>query len=172
MPIIYFIIGENGVGKSTFIKKMAKLLKGKGKSFYCGNEIKRSYEYISMVMQDVNYQIFTESVWSEISIVSQDDAKKERVLKELMLYDKKDSHPQSLSGGEKQRLMIALAIVSLKPIVILDEPTSGLCKGQMISIIKYLQKMKEEEKTVIVITHDYEFIKECKEVVYEFLNTI
>lgn len=73
---IYFIIGENGVGKSTFIKKMAKLLKGKGKSFYCGNEIKRSYEYISMVMQDVNYQIFTESVWSEISIVSQDDAKK------------------------------------------------------------------------------------------------
>lgn len=85
---IYFIIGENGVGKSTFIKKMAKLLKGKGKSFYCGNEIKRSYEYISMVMQDVNYQIFTESVWSEISIVSQDDAKKERVLKELMLYDK------------------------------------------------------------------------------------
>ena len=97
---------------------MAKLLKGKGKSFYCGNEIKRSYEYISMVMQDVNYQIFTDSVWSEISIVSQDDAKKERVLKELMLYDKKDSHPQSLSGGEKQRLMIALAIVSLKPIVI------------------------------------------------------
>lgn len=134
---IYFIIGENGVGKSTFIKKMAKLLKGKGKSFYCGNEIKRSYEYISMVMQDVNYQIFTESVWSEISIVSQDDAKKERVLKELMLYDKKDSHPQSLSGGEKQRLMIALAIVSLKPIVILDEPTSGLCKGQMASTVKY-----------------------------------
>ena len=169
---IYFIIGENGVGKSTFIKKMAKLLKGKGKSFYCGNEIKRSYEYISMVMQDVNYQIFTESVWSEISIVSQDDAKKERVLKELMLYDKKDSHPQSLSGGEKQRLMIALAIVSLKPIVILDEPTSGLCKGQMASTVKYLQKMKEEGKTVIVITHDYEFIKECKGVVYEFLNTI
>ena len=159
-------------GKSTFIKKMAKLLKGKGKSFYCGNEIKRSYEYISMVMQDVNYQIFTESVWSEISIVSQDDAKKERVLKELMLYDKKDSHPQSLSGGEKQRLMIALAIVSLKPIVILDEPTSGLCKGQMASTVKYLQKMKEEGKTVIVITHDYEFIKECKGVVYEFLNTI
>ena len=125
-----------------------------------------------MVMQDVNYQIFTESVWSEISIVSQDDAKKERVLKELMLYDKKDSHPQSLSGGEKQRLMIALAIVSLKPIVILDEPTSGLCKGQMASTVKYLQKMKEEGKTVIVITHDYEFIKECKGVVFEFLNTI
>ena len=64
------------------------------------------------------------------------------------------------------------AIVSLKSIVILDEPTSGLCKGQMASTVKYLQKMKEEGKTVIVITHDYEFIKECKGVVYEFLNTI
>ena len=62
--------------------------------------------------------------------------------------------------------------VDLKPIVILDEPTSGLCKGQMASTVKYLQKMKEEGKTVIVITHDYEFIKECKGVVYEFLNTI
>ena len=56
--------------------------------------------------------------------------------------------------------------------MILDEPTSGLCKGQMASTVKYLQKMKEEGKTVIVITHDYEFIKECKGVVYEFLNTI
>lgn len=124
-----------------------------------------------MVMQDVNYQIFTESVWTEISIVSNDDAKKEQVLRELKLYDKKDSHPQSLSGGEKQRLMIALAIVSYRPIVILDEPTSGLCKGQMLSTIKYLQKMKEEGRLVIVITHDYELIKECGGVVYEFLNT-
>lgn len=168
---IYFIIGNNGVGKSTFIKKIAKLLKGKGKSFYSESEIKKSYEYISMVMQDVNYQIFTESVWTEISIVSNDDAKKEQVLRELKLYDKKDSHPQSLSGGEKQRLMIALAIVSYRPIVILDEPTSGLCKGQMLSTIKYLQKMKEEGRLVIVITHDYELIKECGGVVYEFLNT-
>ncbi|MGJ0845294.1 ATP-binding cassette domain-containing protein [Tissierella praeacuta] len=165
---IYFIIGENGVGKSTFIKKLAKLIKGKGKSFYKKKEIKRSYNYISMVMQDVNYQIFTESVWREISIVSDDDEKKRRVLEDLSLYDKKDAHPQSLSGGEKQRLMIALAIVSDKPIVILDEPTSGLCKEQMMTIIKYLQKMKNEKKTVIVVTHDYELIDECGGVIYEF----
>lgn len=165
---IYFIIGENGVGKSTFIKKLAKLIKGKGKSFYKKKEIKRSYNYISMVMQDVNYQIFTESVWREISIVSDDDEKKRRVLEDLSLYDKKDAHPQSLSGGEKQRLMIALAIVSDKPIVILDEPTSGLCKEQMMTIIKYLQKMKNERKTVIVVTHDYELIDECGGVIYEF----
>lgn len=169
---IYFIIGENGVGKSTFIKKSAKLIKGKGKSFYKGKEIKKPYKYISMVMQDVNYQIFTESVWSEISIVSDDEEKKNKVLRELSLYEKKDSHPQALSGGEKQRLMIALAIVSEKPVVILDEPTSGLCKEQMLSIIKYLKRMKEEGKTVIVITHDYELIKECGGVVYEFKGVV
>ena len=51
---IYFIIGENGVGKSTFIKKMAKLLKGKGKSFYCGNEIKRSYGDAGCKLSDIH----------------------------------------------------------------------------------------------------------------------
>lgn len=167
---IYFIIGENGVGKSTFIKKLANLIKGTGKSFYQQKEIKRSYHYISMVMQDVNYQIFTESVWEEISIVSDDAEKKRRVLEDLGLYDKKDLHPQSLSGGEKQRLMIGLAIASDKPVVILDEPTSGLCKEQMMVMILYLQRMKQEGKTVIVITHDYELIDACGGVVYEFLN--
>lgn len=167
---IYFIIGENGVGKSTFIKKLARLIKGTGKSFYKEKEIKRPYNFISMVMQDVNYQIFTESVWKEISIVSDDDKKKRRVLEDLRLYDKKDAHPQYLSGGEKQRLMIALAIVSNKPIVVLDEPTSGLCKEQMMTIISYLKKMKNEGKIVIVITHDYELIDECGGVIYEFLK--
>lgn len=167
---IYFIIGENGVGKSTFIKKLARLIKGTGKSFYKEKEIKRPYNFISMVMQDVNYQIFTESVWKEISIVSDDDKKKRRVLEDLRLYDKKDAHPQYLSGGEKQRLMIALAIVSNKPIVVLDEPTSGLCKEQMMTIISSLKKMKNEGKIVIVITHDYELIDECGGVIYEFLK--
>lgn len=167
---IYFLIGENGIGKSTFVKKLSKLIKGRGKVFYIGKEIKKSYDYISMVMQDVNYQIFTESVWNEISIVSDDDIEKEQVLREFSLYNKKDSHPQVLSGGEKQRLMIALAIVSEKPIVILDEPTSGLCKEQMLSVIKYLKRMEKEGKTIIVITHDYEFIYECGGIVYEFVK--
>ncbi|EGY76560.1 ABC transporter ATP-binding protein [Peptoniphilus indolicus] len=167
---IIFLIGDNGVGKSTFINKLSKLIKGRGKSFYKGKEIKESYNHISMVMQDVNYQIFTESVWNEISIVSDDDIKKERILREFCLYNKKDSHPQALSGGEKQRLMIALAIVSEKPIIILDEPTSGLCKKQMLSVIKYLKRLKNEGKTIIVITHDYEFIYECGGTVYEFVK--
>ena len=82
---IYFIIGKNGVGKSTFVKKLCNLIKGKGKSFYEKTKMSKSYDYISLVMQDVNYQLFTESVWQEISITSDDTDLKETVLQELGL---------------------------------------------------------------------------------------
>lgn len=167
---IHFIIGENGVGKSTFIKKLSGLIKGKGRSFIEGKKITNSYEYVSMVMQDVNYQIFTESVWQEISIVSSDDGLKKSVLEELDLYDKKDCHPQILSGGEKQRLLIGLAKISDRPIVILDEPTSGLCKAKMMKMIDYLHEMNAMGKVVIVITHDYELIYKCGGTVLEFVR--
>ena len=61
-----------------------------------------------MVMQDVNYQLFTESVWSEISIVSDDATAKQAALAQVGLLDKKDRHPQSLSGDEKQRLLLEI----------------------------------------------------------------
>lgn len=167
---VTFIIGENGIGKSSVVKNMAGLLKTKAQTYYENKKITKSYKYISFVMQDVNYQIFTDSVWSEISIVSDDEDKKNKVLKELGLYSKKDFHPQILSGGEKQRLMIAQARVSDKPIVIFDEPTSGLDKKQMLKIAEYLKEMTAEGKTVIVITHDYELINYCEGRTIKFIK--
>lgn len=167
---IYYIIGKNGVGKSTFVKKLCNLIGGKGEVYYKNKKIKKSYEYISLVMQDVNYQIFTETVWQEISIVSDDETEKEKVLKELGLWEKREYHPQILSGGEKQRLLIGMAKVSTKPIVILDEPTSGLDKKQVENMARYLQEMKEQGKIVFVITHDYELIQSCKGRVLEFVR--
>lgn len=159
---IYFLIGRNGIGKTTFIRSLCGLLKGfKGKTYYAQKPVKKGYAYISLVMQDVNYQLFTESVWEEVSIVSDDDDKKTAVLQELGLLTKKDVHPQSLSGGEKQRLAIALCKVSNKPIVVFDEPTSGLCKKNMMRIINFIHTMQKDGKTIFIITHDYEFIMEC-----------
>ena len=168
---VYFIIGKNGVGKSSFIKKLCSLIKGKGSSFYKGEFINKSYDYISLLMQDVNCQLFTESVWQEISIVSDDAAAKEEVLKKLSLWDKREYHPQLLSGGEKQRLLIGLAKLSPKPIVILDEPSSGLDKSQMLKIASYINEMRAEGKLIIVITHDYELINECKGRIIEFYKS-
>ena len=77
-------------------------------------------------------------------------------------------HPSSLSGGEKQRLLLAMSMVSQKPIIVFDEPTSGLCKMQMDILIGFLNQMVEQGKTIIIITHDFEFIKQCDGVIYEF----
>ena len=170
-PGIYFIIGENGIGKTSFIRNLCKLNKGqKSLVYYKGKKIKSSGDFISLVMQDVNYQLFTESVYKEISIVTDDEKIKEESLTKLGLIDKKNMHPQSLSGGQKQRLALALAYASQKKIVILDEPTSGLCMKNMKKIIEIIREMKNMGKIVIIVTHDYEFIKMVDENVVEFVN--
>lgn len=170
---IHFIIGQNGVGKSTFLRSLCGLIKSfKGQTFFHGLVVKPSYDWIGMVMQDVNYQLFTESVWSEISIVSDDAAAKQAALAQVGLLDKKDRHPQSLSGGEKQRLLLAMAKVSDKPIIILDEPTSGLCRPQMDQMIKNLHQMVQAGKLVILVTHDYELIHNCGGHIVEFVRTV
>lgn len=144
--------------------------KFRGKTFYDKKRVKPSYKWISEVVQDVNYQLFTESVWSEIPLVSDDEFAKKEVLTQFDLIDKMNRHPQSLSGGEKQRLLLSMAEVSDKPIVILDEPTSGLCRGQMINMIDILQQMVQNEKIIIIVTHDYELIKNCKGKIIEFVE--
>ena len=121
-------------------------------------------------MQDVNYQLFTESVEMEMAIVSDDKSLIEKSLLALNLADKKDCHPQRLSGGEKQRLALGLAMASPKEIVILDEPTSGLCYENMQRLIEIIKQMKHAGKTIIIISHDYEFIKNTDENIVEFVN--
>jgi ABC superfamily ATP binding cassette transporter ABC protein len=167
---IYFIIGKNGIGKTAFLRCLCGLNKcRKSKLVYKGKNIKKRENIISLVMQDVNYQLFTDEVWEEISIVSDDDLKKEEVLKDFELWDKKNAHPQSLSGGQKQRLLLAMCMVSQKPLVILDEPTSGLCKKSMSKMVGFLHSLKEQGKTVIIVSHDYEFINECEGRIIEFV---
>lgn len=56
-----------------------------------------------------------------------------------------------------------------KPLVIFDEPTSGLCKDNMKKTIEFIKDMEKEGKTVIIISHDYEFIKSCGGNIIEFV---
>lgn len=165
---INFIIGQNGVGKSTFINLLMGIIKGKGEVFYKGEKLKKRYENIFAVMQDVNYQLFTESVWQELGTVTKQDDLKNEALRKVHLFNKKEMHPSSLSGGEKQRLLLAMSMVSQNPIIVFDEPTSGLCKMQMDILIGFLNQMVEQGKTIIIITHDFEFIKQCDGAIYEF----
>lgn len=167
---VILLCGKSGSGKSTFINLLMGLTRGTGEVFYNGVKVKKRCENIFAIMQDVNYQLFTESVWQEISTITKEDELKNEILRMVDLFDKKEMHPNSLSGGEKQRLLLAMSMLSRKPIVIFDEPTSGLCKRQMDILIVFLNKMTEQGKIIIIITHDYEFIDRCNGKVYEFVK--
>ena len=83
------------------------------------------------------------------------------VLRQLKLEEFADKTVSQLSGGQKQRLAVACAIFSEREILLLDEPTSGLDGANMRRISDALKAAASRGKTVIVITHDPEFMEEC-----------
>jgi ABC transporter, ATP-binding protein len=109
-------------------------------------------------MQDADFQLFGSSCLKELELAQKDEAINIEALKSLDIDMLKDKHPQSLSGGEKQRLQMAIARVSGNKVVILDEPTSGLDKSSMERVCSMIETLKES-RTIIVISHDYEFIR-------------
>ena len=160
------IIGHNGAGKSTFarclcgLEKQCKGLVQLGEQEY---DKRKRLSLCYMVMQDVNHQLFTESTEEEL-LISMKDADAEtvdRVLKRLDLEAFKNRHPMALSGGEKQRVAIATALVSGREILVFDEPTSGLDLEHMQEVSQEIRMLSSMGKTVLVVTHDYELIVSC-----------
>lgn len=161
------IVGKNGAGKTTFIKMLCGLYKQyegeiefNGRTITDRERLKKSY----MVMQDVNYQLFAEEVIKEctLGMKARTEAECEKVLKQLGLWDKRRLHPNTLSGGEKQRLAVAVSILSGKDIIIFDEPTSGLDYDSMVRVCSILEELAEMGKIIFVVTHDYELIEQGK----------
>ncbi|MGX7109457.1 ABC transporter ATP-binding protein [Facklamia miroungae] len=159
---IYFLIGKNGAGKSTFARNLVGLQKAKedniywlGKKISSKQRLKKSY----LVFQDVNSQLFTSSVCEEIELNNEFD-KTNKLLEDLNLSNKKDHHPQSLSGGEKQRVSLAAGIASNRRIFIADEPTSGMDYSNMMNVCKLLRDYANQDNIVLIISHDLEFISE------------
>lgn len=153
------IVGVNGSGKTTLARLIAGLIKAdKGKIEKSGKAL--------YIMQDADFQLFGSSVLKELEITCRDEKKNEEALKLLNLWQLRNKHPQSLSGGEKQRLQLAISYVSDEEIIIFDEPTSGLDKKSMERVLKIFEKIRKN-KALIVISHDYEFIRRCSDkVVY------
>lgn len=167
---IIAVLGNNGAGKTTFAKCLCGLEKSAkgtirmdGVSFAPKQRIKKCY----MVMQDVNHQLFTESVLDEIllSLPGKDEQGErilaEQVLRELNLIEYSGLHPMSLSGGQKQRVAIGSAITSNKEILVFDEPTSGLDYHHMLEVSNGLKELSSTGKTLFIITHDPELIAKC-----------
>jgi len=164
------ILGDNGAGKTTFAKCLCGLEKSAKGTLQIGKEIlgaKQRIKKCYMVMQDVNHQLFTESVSDEIMLSMQgqdeqtDKNQTEEILSSLNLLEYKELHPMSLSGGQKQRVAIGSAIASDKEILVFDEPTSGLDYHHMLEVADNLQRLSDMGKTLFIITHDPELIAKC-----------
>ena len=159
------IIGENGIGKTTLARTVCGLMKEKtGDIYFAGQlmNIRMRKQFAFLVMQDPNYQLFSDSVIGEMTITASgeipDSEDVQRILSSLELTDVGDRHPLSLSGGQKQRLCVALAALSPARILFFDEPTSGLDFENMNRVAKLLRELAKT-KAVIVISHDNEFLE-------------
>ena len=134
-----------------------------GDIYFAGKlmDVRMRKQLVFLVMQDPNYQLFSDSVVGEMALTASGDTpdsdEVRRILSVLELTDVRDRHPLSLSGGQKQRLCIALAALSPARILLFDEPTSGLDFGNMNRVANMLKELSKK-KAIIVISHDNEFL--------------
>ena len=169
------VTGNNGAGKSTLVSMIGGLLKNKKGTIRINGNIQSAKErlFVSyMVMQEVNHQLFTDSVKEEIvlGVKNPDEEALHTVLTKMDIERLKDRHPMTLSGGQKQRVAIAAAVFCKKKILIFDEPTSGLDFFHMMQTAELIKTLKADDTYIFVITHDYELIAAACDIAVEVKN--
>ena len=167
---IYSIIGANGCGKTTFANALSGLHKSKHKVILNGKNLNKKDLIRStfQVMQDVNYQLFTNLVEKEIKLGSDNLELFDEVVDKLNIRKFLNRHPNTLSGGEKQRVAIASALLSNKKILVFDEPTSGLDYVNMLELSNLIEQIAKNDVVIFIITHDYEFLCQVSDEVLFF----
>lgn len=178
------LTGKNGCGKSTLLKCINRLENiNDGKITFKGIDISeismvQLRKKIGMVFQD--YNLFEHITVLDNLIIglikikkySRDESihKALNMLKKLDLIDKKDNYPNELSGGQKQRVAIARTLLMKPDIILLDEPTSALDKEMKDSVLNLIKKIVKEDMTLIIVSHEKEFIKKVSDTIYNLNN--
>lgn len=146
------IVGSNGSGKTTLAKLITGLLKpDKGKI-----ELKGS---VGMVMQDPDHQLFMDTVERELTFGLENEKPPIMVIRSMNLQHLMKRHPHSLSGGEKQRTLISVFLVRKPNLLIMDEPTTGMDLENMKRLVNWIKKLKRMDLSLIIISHDLEFLE-------------
>ena len=169
------IMGQNGAGKTTLVKHFNGLLKPtKGEIRVNGvgttkSSVAAMARTVGFVFQNPDHQLFSETVEEEIAFALKnfgfkDDAREKRItwaLNLLNLTQYRKTSPFMLSGGERKRVALASVLAWDPQILILDEPTIGQDYQQKEKLRQFIIQMQTQRKTVVIVTHDVEFVAEC-----------
>lgn len=167
---IFALLGPNGAGKTTLISIICGIVNAsEGSVIVDGHDIVQHYRdarsLIGLVPQEMSTDAF-ESVWNTVSFSrglfgkSANPAYIEKILRDLSLWEKKDSKIRTLSGGMKRRLMIAKALSHEPTILFLDEPTAGVDVNLRREMWQLVRELKKTGVTIILTTH---YIEEAEE---------
>lgn len=172
--VLMAVVGPNGAGKSTLIKAMLDLIKPiTGEVRFYGEKYSKVRDRIAYVPQrgSVDWD-FPTTVFDVVEMgrygkvgwlkrVGKIDKEKTReAIKMVEMEEFSDRQISQLSGGQQQRVFLARALVQEADIYFMDEPFQGVDNKTEKSIIKILKKLRDENKTVIVVHHDLQTVKE------------
>src|SRR5512138_82529 len=160
---IFALLGPNGAGKTTLINIICGIVRLTGGTITAdGHDIQRDFRAartkIGLVPQELATDMF-ETVWNTVQYSRglfgkpKDSAFIEKVLRDLSLWDKKDSKIMTLSGGMKRRVMIAKALSHEPTILFLDEPTAGVDVELRHEMWQMVRELRERGVTIILTTH-------------------
>jgi ABC-2 type transport system ATP-binding protein len=167
---IFALLGPNGAGKTTLISVVCGIVNPSGgKVTVDGHDILTDYRaarsIIGLVPQELTTDAF-ETVWATVSFSRglfgkpPNPAYIEKVLKDLSLWDKKDSKIMTLSGGMKRRVLIAKALSHEPRVLFLDEPTAGVDVELRKDMWNVVRSLRDSGVTIILTTH---YIDEAEE---------
>ncbi len=185
---ITVLLGENGCGKTTFSRILMGLEKSEGDVIMKGQvlDAKARAAHVGLVLQNADHQLSFSSVREELeyallgsrlaqsrltpkkgekakafsmTLSTEDHDRISALLNHLHLHHLSERHPQSLSGGEKQRVVVAAALLKAPDLLILDEPTSGLDGKNRSAMEKVLLEEAQSGRAILLITHDLELLK-------------
>lgn len=169
------IMGQNGAGKTTLIKHFNGLLKPtKGFVRVDGVETTKTSvaalaRNVGFVFQNPDHQLFSETVEEEIAFALRNFGFEPEVIEKriswalnlLGLEQYRKTSPFLLSGGERKRVALASVLAWDPQTLVLDEPTIGQDYQQKEKLRQFIVQMQTQGKTVVIVTHDVEFVAEC-----------
>jgi energy-coupling factor transport system ATP-binding protein len=168
-------MGQNGAGKTTLVKQFNGLLKPNKGNVLIDRVNTRNISIaqlarkVGFVFQNPDHQLFSETVEEEVAFALKNFGFDEETIEKrvtwalnlLDLTEYRKTSPFMLSGGERKRVALASVLAWDPEVVILDEPTIGQDHQQKETLRQFIIQLNSQGKTVVIVTHDVEFVAEC-----------